>query len=87
MFICIVSFTDALEKAKRGLYTSDLDDIDSQTTSNKHKKSIAIEKHNKFSKPSGSFNYIYTPEKKTTKYNYKKIIAFKIIYLLYIPNS
>jgi len=29
----IVSFTDALDKAKRGLYTSDLDDFEAQTTS------------------------------------------------------
>jgi len=54
LFIFVVSFTDALDKAKRGLYTSDLDDIDAQTTSNRHKKSIATEKlQNKFSKPSG----------------------------------
>jgi len=32
-FFFIVSFTDALDKAKRGLYTSDLDDFEAQTTS------------------------------------------------------
>lgn len=60
LFNILVSFTDALDKAKRGLYTSDLDDLDAQTTSNKQTKSIVTEKQHKSSKPSGRLHLLFS---------------------------